>query len=60
MNSGFDKNEAELGVLVLSVPLKMLADGDSLRITSVSNGNWVLRIQSVANLLNQHINYITS
>jgi hypothetical protein len=30
VNSGLDKNEAELGVLVLAVTLKVLSDGDSL------------------------------
>ena len=30
MNAGFDENEAELGVLILSVALKMLANSDSL------------------------------
>ena len=30
MDSGFDKNKSELGILVLPVPLKMLPDGDSL------------------------------
>jgi hypothetical protein len=32
VNTGLDENEAELGVLVLSVALEMLADGDSLDI----------------------------
>jgi hypothetical protein len=30
VDSGFDENETEFGVLVLSVAFKMLADGDSL------------------------------
>jgi len=30
VDSGFDKNEAEFGVLVLSVALEVLADGDGL------------------------------
>lgn len=30
VDSGLDENETELGVLVLSVALKMLADGNSL------------------------------
>ena len=30
VDSGFDKNKSELGILVLPVPLKMLSDGDSL------------------------------
>lgn len=30
MDAGFDKNEAEFRVFVLTVALKMLADGDSL------------------------------
>ena len=34
MDTGLDKNEAELGVLVLAVALEVLADGDSLEIVS--------------------------
>lgn len=30
MDTGLDENQAELGVLVLAVALKVLADGDSL------------------------------
>lgn len=30
MDTGLDENEAELGVLVLSVALKVLPDGDGL------------------------------
>ena len=30
VNSGFDENETELGVLILAVCLKMLADGNRL------------------------------
>jgi len=30
VDTGLDENKAELGVLVLSVALEMLADGDSL------------------------------
>jgi hypothetical protein len=30
VDSGFDQNESELGVLVLSVALEVLADGDGL------------------------------
>jgi hypothetical protein len=30
VDAGLDENEAEFGILVLSVPLKMLADGDGL------------------------------
>ena len=30
MNSGLDKNEAELGVFVLAVAFEMFADGDGL------------------------------
>lgn len=33
VDTGLDQNEAELGVLVLAVALKVLADGDSLAIT---------------------------
>lgn len=33
VDSGFDKNETELGVLVLSVALEMLADGDGLKVS---------------------------
>jgi hypothetical protein len=32
VDTGLDENEAELGVLVLSVALEMLADSDSLKI----------------------------
>lgn len=37
MDTGLDENQAELGVLVLAVTLKVLADGDSLG-TKVSLG----------------------
>ena len=30
MDTGLDQNQTELGVLVLAVTLKVLADGDSL------------------------------
>ena len=30
MDTGLDENQAELGVLVLAVTLKVLADGDGL------------------------------
>ena len=30
MNAGFDENEAEFGVLVFTVALEVLADGDGL------------------------------
>lgn len=33
VDSGLDENEAELGVLVLAVALKVLADGDSLLVS---------------------------
>ena len=33
MDTGLDQNEAELGVLVLAVALKVLADGDGLDVT---------------------------
>jgi hypothetical protein len=36
VDTGLDENEAELGVLVLAVALKMLADGDSLMTNLVS------------------------
>lgn len=32
MNSGLDENKAELGVLVLTVALEVLADGDGLEV----------------------------
>ena len=32
MDTGLDENEAELGVLVLSVSLKVLADSDGLSV----------------------------
>ena len=32
MNTGLDENETELGVLVLSISLEMLADGNGLQI----------------------------
>lgn len=35
MDSGFDKNQSELGVLVLAVPLEVLADSDGLRRISI-------------------------
>jgi hypothetical protein len=35
VNAGLDENEAELGILILAVALKMLADGDSLYIMLV-------------------------
>jgi hypothetical protein len=31
VDTGLDENETELGVLVLAVALKVLADGDSLQ-----------------------------
>jgi hypothetical protein len=34
VDTGFDENKTELGVLVLSVALKMLADGNSLGLAS--------------------------
>jgi hypothetical protein len=34
VDTGFDENKTELGVLVFAVALKMLADGNSLWITS--------------------------
>jgi hypothetical protein len=36
VDTGLNQNEAELGVLILAVALKVLADGDSLVIT-----NWL-------------------
>ena len=30
VNTGFDENQTELGVTILSVTFKMLSDGDSL------------------------------
>ena len=34
MNTGFDENQAEFGVLVLAITLEMLANSDSLSILS--------------------------
>ena len=51
MDTGLDQNQAELGVLVLAVTLKVLADGDSLEEISKNarkkkffrgNGNYLL------------------
>jgi hypothetical protein len=36
VDTGLDENETELGVLVLSVALEMLADSDSLKIGTIS------------------------
>jgi len=36
VDTGLDENETELGVLVLSVALEMLADGDSLEFFKIS------------------------
>lgn len=36
VDTGLDENEAELGVLVLSVALEMLADGDSLKVEKLA------------------------
>ena len=36
MDAGFDKDEAEFGVLVFTVALEMLADGNSLSSVSAS------------------------
>lgn len=54
MDSGFDENEAELGVLVLSVALKMLSDSDSLHDGSATDkmGIWNA---DVTDLLDQHV-----
>ena len=35
MDTGLDENKTELGVLILAVTLKVLADSDSLRIMLV-------------------------
>lgn len=43
VDSGLDENETELGVLVLSVALEMLADGNSLKL-------WVLAWYYMARL----------
>ena len=32
MNTGFNKNQTEFGILVLAITLEMLADSDSLYI----------------------------
>lgn len=55
MDTGLDKNEAELGVLVLAVALKVLADGNSLfDRTLVTSGDDVWR-GSVSYLLDEHV-----
>jgi hypothetical protein len=35
VDAGLDQNQAELGVLVLAVTLKVLADSDGLEITKI-------------------------
>lgn len=54
VDSGFDENEAELGVLVLSIALEMLADSDSLR-----DGSAVKKMEiwngDMTYLLDQHV-----
>jgi hypothetical protein len=35
VNSGFNENQSELGVLVLAVSLEVLADSDGLRKISI-------------------------
>lgn len=52
VDSGLDQNKSELGVLVLSVALKVLADSDSL--TSLSATYIFARIMHVY-LLDQHV-----
>jgi hypothetical protein len=42
VDSGLDEDETELGVLVLSVALKMLADSDGLYpLISINPESWV-------------------
>lgn len=61
VDSGFDQNEAELGVLVFAVSLEMLADGNSLwgfKIhMSVQTLQWRIhrRIRVCTYLLDQHV-----
>jgi hypothetical protein len=45
VNAGLDENEPELGVLVLSVPFQMLADGDGL-LDQIVQVLWELRGQA--------------
>ena len=55
MDSALDKNQSELGVLVLPVPLKMLPDADSLldQIVDVLGQLWshALALQNTQNLV---------
>jgi hypothetical protein len=39
VDTGLDENQAELGVLVLAVALKVLADSDGLCIVSIRNSS---------------------
>lgn len=52
MDTGLDENEAELGVLVFSVALKVLTDSDGLRTVS---GCSKLGSQEDPHLLDQHV-----
>ena len=55
MDSALDKNQSELGVLVLPVPLKMFPDADSLldQIVDVLGKLWshALALQNTQNLV---------
>lgn len=60
VNSRLDKNEAELGVLVLAVALKMLADGNGLEKKRCEHTNLMLAVRircenHATNLLDQHV-----
>lgn len=64
VDTGLDENEAELGVLVLAVALKVLADGDSLDFIiqlafRFFVGRWAARMLPLglarAYLLDQHV-----
>jgi hypothetical protein len=52
VNTGFDENETEFSVFVLAVALEMLADGDSLFISSARDSTKTGR---ETNLLDEHV-----
>ena len=51
MDTGLDENQSELGILVLSVTLEMLADSNSLQRISKVHFIW----DSSTDLLDQHV-----
>jgi hypothetical protein len=57
VDSRLDQNQAELGVLVLAVALKVLADGNGLKGFSLSNNFHRLQLSLAVgtNLLDQHV-----